>query len=135
MVRINNAIRKEVAEETVQELMNPDAQLPEVFPFAEDLYQRELATLQQQSPEVSAALELDNVSWKHWGSLLIVMCPQRIARSTLYCTHINIGEHFYGVWISKMILEHTDMLLIVVSAEGVVHVCLRHVFGTGKPEL
>lgn len=51
VVRINNAIRKEVAEETVQELMNPDAQLPEVFPFAEDLYQRELATLQQQSPE------------------------------------------------------------------------------------
>ncbi|XP_077329548.1 ras GTPase-activating-like protein IQGAP1 [Lithobates pipiens] len=51
VVRINNAIRNGVAEETVQELMNPDAQLPEVFPFAEDLYQRELATLQQQSPE------------------------------------------------------------------------------------
>ncbi|XP_072004464.1 ras GTPase-activating-like protein IQGAP1 [Engystomops pustulosus] len=51
VIRINNAIRKGVPEETVQELMNPDAQLPEVFPFAEDLYQRELSTLQQQSPE------------------------------------------------------------------------------------
>lgn len=51
VVRINDAIRKGVAGETVQELMNPDAQLPEVFPFAEELYQRELATLQQQSPE------------------------------------------------------------------------------------
>ncbi|KAG9489242.1 hypothetical protein GDO78_005307 [Eleutherodactylus coqui] len=53
VVRINNAIRKGVAEETVQELMNPEAQLPEVFPFAQNLYQRELATLQQQSPEGS----------------------------------------------------------------------------------
>ncbi|XP_068131420.1 LOW QUALITY PROTEIN: ras GTPase-activating-like protein IQGAP1 [Hyperolius riggenbachi] len=51
VVRINAAIRKGVAEETVQELMNPDAQLPDVYPFAQELYQRELATLQQQSPE------------------------------------------------------------------------------------
>ncbi|KAM4748418.1 ras GTPase-activating-like protein IQGAP1 [Rhinophrynus dorsalis] len=51
VVRINNAIRKCVVEETVAELMNPDAQLPEVYPFAGNLYQKELATLQQQSPE------------------------------------------------------------------------------------
>ncbi|XP_053573714.1 ras GTPase-activating-like protein IQGAP1 [Bombina bombina] len=51
VVRINKAIRNGVAEETVNELMNPDAQLPEVFPFASELYQRELVTLQQQSPE------------------------------------------------------------------------------------
>ncbi|KAG8440576.1 hypothetical protein GDO86_006357 [Hymenochirus boettgeri] len=51
VVRINNAIRKGIVEETVQELMNPDAQLPEVYPFAGNLYQNELATLQQQSPE------------------------------------------------------------------------------------
>ncbi|MEE6503311.1 hypothetical protein FKM82_004796 [Ascaphus truei] len=51
VVRINNAIRNGIAEETVQELMNPDAQLPEVYPFAQELYQKELATLQQQSPE------------------------------------------------------------------------------------
>ncbi|XP_043932308.1 ras GTPase-activating-like protein IQGAP1 [Protopterus annectens] len=49
--RINAAIRKGDANETVTELMNPDAQLPTVYPFAAPLYQRELATLQQQSPE------------------------------------------------------------------------------------
>uniref|UniRef100_A0A673KDE1 Ras GTPase-activating-like protein IQGAP1 n=1 Tax=Sinocyclocheilus rhinocerous TaxID=307959 RepID=A0A673KDE1_9TELE len=51
--RINAAIRKGVAEETVNELMNPDAQLPQVYPSAADLYQRELASLQQQSAEGS----------------------------------------------------------------------------------
>ncbi|KAK6476832.1 ras GTPase-activating-like protein IQGAP1 [Huso huso] len=51
--RINTAIRGEVAEETVSELMNPEAQLPQVYPSASDLYQRELSTLQQQSPEGS----------------------------------------------------------------------------------
>ncbi|XP_043536430.1 ras GTPase-activating-like protein IQGAP1 [Chiloscyllium plagiosum] len=47
--RINAAIRKGVAEDTVTELMNRDAQLPEVHPFAAELYQQELSTLQQQS--------------------------------------------------------------------------------------
>lgn len=51
--RINDAIREGVPEKTVEELMNPDAQLPEVYPSAADLYQRELASLQQQSQEVS----------------------------------------------------------------------------------
>jgi len=46
------------AEKTVAEIINPEAQLPEVYAFAADLYQRELATLQQQSPEVSTALSL-----------------------------------------------------------------------------
>lgn len=50
--RINDAIRAGVPEKTVEELMNPDAQLPEVYPSAADLYQRELACLQQQSQEV-----------------------------------------------------------------------------------
>lgn len=49
---INAAIQKGVAEKTVLELMNPEAQLPQVYPFAADLYQKELATLQRQSPEV-----------------------------------------------------------------------------------
>ncbi|KAK7801828.1 hypothetical protein U0070_023308 [Myodes glareolus] len=44
---------KGIAEKTVLELMNPEAQLPQVYPFAADLYQKELATLQQQSPEHS----------------------------------------------------------------------------------
>uniref|UniRef100_A0A8C5PW43 IQ motif containing GTPase activating protein 1 n=1 Tax=Leptobrachium leishanense TaxID=445787 RepID=A0A8C5PW43_9ANUR len=51
VVRINSAIRNGVAEVTVEELMNPEAQLPDVYPFAAELYQKELATLQQQSPE------------------------------------------------------------------------------------
>ncbi|NWX42344.1 IQGA1 protein, partial [Steatornis caripensis] len=51
VAKINSAIRTGDAEKTVTELMNPEAQLPEVYAFAADLYQRELATLQQQSPE------------------------------------------------------------------------------------
>ncbi|KAM9275761.1 ras GTPase-activating-like protein IQGAP1 [Morus bassanus] len=51
VTRINSAIRMGDAEKTVAEMMNPEAQLPEVYAFAADLYQRELATLQQQSPE------------------------------------------------------------------------------------
>lgn len=53
--RINAAIRAGVPEKTVEELMNPDAQLPEVYPSAADLYQRELVCLQQQSLEVHTA--------------------------------------------------------------------------------
>ncbi|KAM6257192.1 ras GTPase-activating-like protein IQGAP1 [Porphyrio hochstetteri] len=51
VARINSAIRMGDAEKTVAEMMNPEAQLPEVYAYAADLYQRELATLQQQSPE------------------------------------------------------------------------------------
>ncbi|NXC89482.1 IQGA1 protein, partial [Cercotrichas coryphoeus] len=51
VARINSAIRMGDAEKTVAEMTNPEAQLPEVYAFAADLYQRELATLQQQSPE------------------------------------------------------------------------------------
>ncbi|NXA81279.1 IQGA1 protein, partial [Thryothorus ludovicianus] len=51
VAKINSAIRMGDAEKTVSEMMNPEAQLPEVYAFAADLYQRELATLQQQSPE------------------------------------------------------------------------------------
>lgn len=53
MAAINAAIQKGVAEKTILELMNPEAQLPQVYPFAAELYQKELATLQQQSPHVS----------------------------------------------------------------------------------
>ncbi|XP_064244484.1 ras GTPase-activating-like protein IQGAP1 isoform X1 [Passer domesticus] len=51
VAKINAAIQMGDAENTVAEMMNPEAQLPEVYTFAADLYQRELATLQQQSPE------------------------------------------------------------------------------------
>uniref|UniRef100_A0A3B3WNZ6 IQ motif containing GTPase activating protein 1 n=1 Tax=Poecilia mexicana TaxID=48701 RepID=A0A3B3WNZ6_9TELE len=61
--RINAAIRAGVPEKTVEELMNLDAQLPEVHPGAADLYQKELACLQQQSgslthPELLVAVEM-----------------------------------------------------------------------------
>ncbi|NXG53318.1 IQGA1 protein, partial [Psilopogon haemacephalus] len=58
VARINSAIRVGDAEKTVAEMMNPEAQLPEVYAFAADLYQRELATLQQQSPEASTTFSL-----------------------------------------------------------------------------
>uniref|UniRef100_A0A674MXH6 IQ motif containing GTPase activating protein 1 n=1 Tax=Takifugu rubripes TaxID=31033 RepID=A0A674MXH6_TAKRU len=48
--RINAAIRAGFPEKTVEELMNPQAQLPEVYPSAADLYQRELASLQHNRP-------------------------------------------------------------------------------------
>uniref|UniRef100_A0A670ZE08 IQ motif containing GTPase activating protein 1 n=1 Tax=Pseudonaja textilis TaxID=8673 RepID=A0A670ZE08_PSETE len=63
--QINMAIRNGLSEKTVVELMNPEAQLPPVYPFAAELYQKELATLQQQSPdgklthpELSVAVEM-----------------------------------------------------------------------------
>lgn len=56
MAKINSAIRMGDAEKTVAEMMNPEAQLPEVYAFAAALYQRELSTLQQQSHEVSNVL-------------------------------------------------------------------------------
>ncbi|XP_053128011.1 ras GTPase-activating-like protein IQGAP1 isoform X2 [Hemicordylus capensis] len=63
--RINVAIRNGLAEKTMAELLNPEAQLPPVCPFAAELYQRELSTLQQQSPdgnlthpELSVAVEM-----------------------------------------------------------------------------
>uniref|UniRef100_K7B8I0 IQ motif containing GTPase activating protein 3 n=2 Tax=Pan troglodytes TaxID=9598 RepID=K7B8I0_PANTR len=46
--RINKAIRRGVAADTVKELMCPEAQLPPVYPVASSMYQLELAVLQQQ---------------------------------------------------------------------------------------
>ncbi|XP_021258650.1 ras GTPase-activating-like protein IQGAP1 [Numida meleagris] len=65
VTRINAAIRMGNSEKTMAEMMNPEAQLPEVYAFAADLYQKELATLQQQSHdgnlthlELSVAVEM-----------------------------------------------------------------------------
>ncbi|XP_051576134.1 ras GTPase-activating-like protein IQGAP3 [Myxocyprinus asiaticus] len=49
--KINEAVRRGEARQTVRALMNPDAHLPDVFPFAAELYQRELAPLQRQCPQ------------------------------------------------------------------------------------
>uniref|UniRef100_A0A8C4MVI1 IQ motif containing GTPase activating protein 3 n=1 Tax=Equus asinus asinus TaxID=83772 RepID=A0A8C4MVI1_EQUAS len=46
--RINRAIQRGVAADTVKELMCPEAQLPPVYPFASAVYQQELAVLQRQ---------------------------------------------------------------------------------------
>lgn len=52
--RINKAIRRGVAADTVKELMCPEAQLPRVYPFASAFYQQELALLQKQQQGVSS---------------------------------------------------------------------------------
>uniref|UniRef100_A0A8D2JBI0 IQ motif containing GTPase activating protein 3 n=1 Tax=Varanus komodoensis TaxID=61221 RepID=A0A8D2JBI0_VARKO len=54
---INTSIRRGVAEETVRALSVSEAQLPDVFPFAADLYQRELASLQRRHPQGELAHE------------------------------------------------------------------------------
>ncbi|CAK7309427.1 Ras GTPase-activating-like protein IQGAP3 [Vulpes lagopus] len=46
--RINRAIQKGVAADTVKELTCPEAQLPPVYPSASAVYQQELTALQQQ---------------------------------------------------------------------------------------
>ncbi|XP_041856233.1 ras GTPase-activating-like protein IQGAP2 [Melanotaenia boesemani] len=63
--RINTAIRLGDALETVEELMNPEAQLPIVYQTAANLYQSELFSLQLQGPrsglsheELSVAVEM-----------------------------------------------------------------------------
>ncbi|KAE8588354.1 hypothetical protein XENTR_v10022477 [Xenopus tropicalis] len=51
VARINTAIRQGDPAQTVKELSNPEAQLPDVYPFAAQLYQQELSVLQGQSPQ------------------------------------------------------------------------------------
>lgn len=53
IVAINAAIRRGVPEETTEELLNPEAQLPIVYHTAASLYQAELFSLQLGS-QVSA---------------------------------------------------------------------------------
>ncbi|XP_077086091.1 ras GTPase-activating-like protein IQGAP3 [Siphateles boraxobius] len=49
--KINEAVQRGEARQTVRALMNPDAHLPDVYPFAAELYQKELAPLQHQCPQ------------------------------------------------------------------------------------
>ncbi|XP_040187964.1 ras GTPase-activating-like protein IQGAP3 [Rana temporaria] len=55
--RINGAIRNENVAQTMKELSNPDAQLPDVYPTAAELYQQELHLLQSQSSQGSLTHE------------------------------------------------------------------------------
>ncbi|GAB0200906.1 ras GTPase-activating-like protein IQGAP3 [Grus japonensis] len=48
--RINAAIRRGMPAETLEALMDPAAQLPDVYPLAAPLYQHQLALLQRQHP-------------------------------------------------------------------------------------
>uniref|UniRef100_A0A8C7G3B2 IQ motif containing GTPase activating protein 3 n=1 Tax=Oncorhynchus kisutch TaxID=8019 RepID=A0A8C7G3B2_ONCKI len=48
---INEALLLGEPRQTVRALMDPDAHLPDVYPFASALYQSELAPLQRQSPQ------------------------------------------------------------------------------------
>ncbi|XP_063054723.1 ras GTPase-activating-like protein IQGAP3 [Engraulis encrasicolus] len=57
IMRINEALCRGDARQTVRALMDPDAHLPDVYPFAADLYQRELAPLQQQCPDCELGQE------------------------------------------------------------------------------
>uniref|UniRef100_A0A8C5I923 IQ motif containing GTPase activating protein 2 n=1 Tax=Gouania willdenowi TaxID=441366 RepID=A0A8C5I923_GOUWI len=54
VARINTCIRLGNAAETTEELMNPEAQLPIVYPTAANLYQMELFSLQLQAGRVSS---------------------------------------------------------------------------------
>ncbi|XP_070586362.1 ras GTPase-activating-like protein IQGAP3 isoform X2 [Erythrolamprus reginae] len=54
---INTALRRGIAGETVRALASPEAQLPDVFPFAAQLYQRDLSALQRQHPQGRLAQE------------------------------------------------------------------------------
>ncbi|XP_056672219.1 ras GTPase-activating-like protein IQGAP3 [Monodelphis domestica] len=56
--RINRAIRRGLAADTVKELMCPEAQLPEVYPFAASMYQQELTLIQRQQQGELAQEEL-----------------------------------------------------------------------------
>ncbi|XP_044529655.1 ras GTPase-activating-like protein IQGAP3 [Gracilinanus agilis] len=56
--RINRAIRRGLAADTVKELMCPEAQLPEVYPFAASMYQQELTLIQRQQERELAQEEL-----------------------------------------------------------------------------
>ncbi|XP_043935713.1 ras GTPase-activating-like protein IQGAP3 [Protopterus annectens] len=49
--RINLAVKNGAADQTVKELMNPEAQLPDVYPFAAELYQKELLLIQRQNSQ------------------------------------------------------------------------------------
>ncbi|XP_062848476.1 ras GTPase-activating-like protein IQGAP3 isoform X2 [Trichomycterus rosablanca] len=48
---INEALRRGEARQTARALMDPGSHLPDVYPFAAELYQNELACLQKQCPQ------------------------------------------------------------------------------------
>ncbi|XP_032089812.1 ras GTPase-activating-like protein IQGAP3 isoform X1 [Thamnophis elegans] len=69
---INASLRRGMAEETVRALANPEAQLPEVFPFAAELYQRDLLALQRQHPQGTLAQEELSVAVEMLSAVALV---------------------------------------------------------------
>lgn len=102
--------------------MNPEAQLPEVYPSAADLYQRELASLQQQSPEVpseSRALTLrglmDFIAWlkseqSDHDTVVVVVCCTASCQFYAPCNHP----------VSQLTLSHPELLVAVEMLSSVV---------------
>ncbi|XP_075764038.1 ras GTPase-activating-like protein IQGAP3 isoform X2 [Pelodiscus sinensis] len=85
--RINASIRRGAAVETARELRSPEAQLPEVFPFAALLYQRELSLLQQRQPQ---------------GELMqeeLYVAVEMLSAVALINRALEAGD-VYGVWSS-----------------------------------
>ncbi|KAG9467067.1 hypothetical protein GDO78_015670 [Eleutherodactylus coqui] len=74
--RINNTIRNGQATLTMKELACPDAQLPDVYPCAADLYQQELSVLQRQSPQVGLVPPVLYIQ----GSLLTMLASGYFAK-------------------------------------------------------
>lgn len=65
--RINAAIRHGNPAETLGALMEPAAQLPDVYPLAAPLYQHQLALLQSQHPRVSSPWMRSGSHWSFGG--------------------------------------------------------------------
>lgn len=65
--RINAAIRQGMPAKTLEELMDPAAQLPHVYPLAAPLYQCQLALLQHQHPRVRDLPGMSSGSNRLWG--------------------------------------------------------------------
>lgn len=62
-----------MASDTVKELMCPEAQLPQVYPFASAVYQQELAVLQKQQQGVSPGGPKQLGEWPGLGWAELVM--------------------------------------------------------------
>uniref|UniRef100_A0A6Q2YK68 Uncharacterized protein n=1 Tax=Esox lucius TaxID=8010 RepID=A0A6Q2YK68_ESOLU len=115
--RINAAVREGVPENTVAELMNPDAQLPEVYPSAADLYQRELASLQQQSSE----LDMGTM----WLSMYSSVEPAVLYRNSNGCRCVFLVTTRFYMFNSLAVfpqgsLSHPELLVAVEMLSSVV---------------
>ncbi|XP_072572239.1 ras GTPase-activating-like protein IQGAP3 isoform X3 [Paramormyrops kingsleyae] len=85
---INKALRQGDPRQTTRALMNPDAQLPDVFPFASELYQRELAPLQEQSPEGGLQQEELFVAVEMLSAVALINQAVEVQDSGAFCVRL-----------------------------------------------